>query len=249
ASPDERTLAVGRGAGRGAVAERHPPRARTEGTGDRRRGRVPGAQIEEALLGLEPEVDRPRHVIGAHDLELLALGPIVRRLLDQAGVGLVRGLEEVRVDGLVAVLEELDLARRVGQRVLALEHSERPGPAGEDVHTAVLRALEHLGDLAGAADRPKPVVGEPHDPELRLGVEAVADHGLVALLEDVERHDLGRQRHHRQREEGEVALDRLHTFSLRTPGGPPGPRARTSATTRRYELPGPTARSPPGRWR
>ena len=53
-------------------------------------------------------------------------------------------------------------------------------------------ALEHLGDLAGATDRLEAVVADPDDPELRLPLEH-PDHRLVALLEDVERDELGRE--------------------------------------------------------
>ena len=52
------------------------------------------------------------------------------------------------------------------------------------------------------------VVGEPEDPELALLVEALADHLLVALLEDVQRHELAGQQNEAEREEGE-ALDLL----------------------------------------
>ena len=40
-------------------------------------------------------------------------------------------------------------------------------------------------------------------------VEALADHQLVALLEDVERHELAGQQHEPEREQRE-ALGRLH---------------------------------------
>ena len=54
-------------------------------------------------------------------------------------------------------------------------------------------------DLADAV-----VVGED-EPELRSVLEALGDQLLVALLEDVERHLLGREEHERQREEAELA--------------------------------------------
>ena len=58
----------------------------------------------------------------------------------------------------------------------------------------------------GAADLLELVVGEPEDPELALLVEALADHLLVALLEDVQRHELAGEQHEAEREQGE-ALD------------------------------------------
>ena len=55
---------------------------------------------------------------------------------------------------------------------------------------AVLEALEDLGDLHRAAVGLQPVVGRPDDPELAPALQALADHRLVALLEDVQRHEL-----------------------------------------------------------
>jgi hypothetical protein len=78
----------------------------------------------------------------------------------------------------------------------------------EDVEPAVVEALEHARDPSGAADLLEAVVGEPDDPELALLLQALADHDLVALFEDVERHELARQQHEAQGEERE-GLDGL----------------------------------------
>ena len=84
-------------------------------------------------------------------------------------VQLARARARLRASGSSSVLvEELDHPRRVGQVVLALEQAEGPGATREDVHAAVLHALEHLLDRARAADRLQLLVGEPHDPELAL---------------------------------------------------------------------------------
>ena len=65
-----------------------------------------------------------------------------------------------------------------------------------------------LRDLHRAADRRgSPSVAGPDDPELALGLQALADHRPVALLEDVQRHDLAGQRDEPEREEREVAHD------------------------------------------
>ena len=101
----------------------------------------------------------------------------------------------------VVLVEELDDARRVGEVLLALEQPEGAGAAREDVHAAVLHALEDLVDRTGAADRLELVLGHPDDPELALLSQAVLDHRAVAILEDVQRHALGRQRDDPQREE------------------------------------------------
>ena len=67
-------------------------------------------------------------------------------------------------------------------------------------------ALEHRLDGAGAADRLELVLGHPQDPELALLLQALLDHRAVAILEDVQRHVLGGQRHDAEREEREVAV-------------------------------------------
>ena len=87
---------------------------------------------------------------------------------------------------------------------LALDHAERPGAVGQQVDAAVLEFLEDAVDPAGAADVAQTVVGEPDDSELAVPCEALVDHRLVALLEDVQRHDLGWQHGELQREQREL---------------------------------------------
>ena len=78
--------------------------------------------------------------------------------------------------------------------------------AGEDVQAPVGQPLEHLLDAARAAGLLELLVREPEDPELgALALQAVGDHPQVTVLEDVQRHALGRQRHEPQREQREVA--------------------------------------------
>ena len=118
-------------------------------------------------------------------------------------------LRGVRVGLLVGLVEQLDQAGRVGQVVLALEQPERPRPAREDVQPPVVHALEHLVDLARAADRLELLLRQPEDAELaldraRLGGEAALDHHSVAILEDVQRHALAGQRDDSQREQREA---------------------------------------------
>ena len=137
------------------------------------------------------------------------VGRVVGRLLDQLGVGGVRRRRGLRGDRGVLVDEELDRPGRVGEVVLARVDAERARPARDEVEAAVGHPLEHLGDLAGAADVAQPVVGDPHDPELALLLEHARDHRLVALLEDVQRDQLGRERHQSQREQRKVA-NQLH---------------------------------------
>ena len=56
---------------------------RPEQADDQPQARVLGAQIEQPLLGIQPEVDGRRHVVRAHRRELARLGPLVGCLLDQ----------------------------------------------------------------------------------------------------------------------------------------------------------------------
>jgi len=143
-------------------------------------------------------------------------------LLDEVRVGDVRAGGGLRVGDLVAVVEELNGARRVRQILLAPLDPEHPRPAREEVDAPVRQPLEHLGDLAGAADRSQPVLGQPHDPELGLLVEALPDHRLVALLEDVQRDQLTRKRDEPQWKQRKVP-DQLHTLESRpaSRGAPP----------------------------
>ena len=76
----------------------------------------------------------------------------------------------------------------------------------DDVQPPVRQSLQDLLDLARAADLLELIVGEPHDAELALrgawlGVQDVLDHLAVAVLEDVQRHALRRQRDDSERKE------------------------------------------------
>ena len=117
------------------------------------------------------------------------------------------GLGRRGVGLLGLVVEPLDSAGRVGPVVVGLDQPEGARPAREDVHAPVLVALEHLGDLARAADLAQAILRGPDDPELRSGVEALGHHRAIARLEDVQWHGLGRERDDPQREERKVLLD------------------------------------------
>jgi hypothetical protein len=104
----------------------------------------------------------------------------------------------------------LHVAGGIGQVVDSPDHPERHGAFDEHVHAAVFEALEHLADAGGAADLLEPVVGEPDDSELALLLEALADHELVALLEDVQRNQLMRDQDEPERKQGKALLDGRH---------------------------------------
>ena len=134
------------------------------------------------------------------------------------------GLCDVRVDVALAIVEELDHTGRIREVALALEHAKRPRAPRHEVHAPVVHALDHLGDLARAADLAQPVVGEPQDPELALVAQALVHHRLVALLEDVQRDQLARQRDEPQREQRKLADEPVwHAERSLWPGGALGP--------------------------
>ena len=88
---------------------------------------------------------------------------------------------------------------------MAVEDAERTLAGDDDVQAPVVEALGDLGDPGLAADSPRPDVRVAEDDPERLAlVEAVADHRLVALLEDVERHELTGQQHQRQLEDRDL---------------------------------------------
>ena len=140
--------------------------------------------------------------------DLVRVRTAIRRLLDELGVDRVRFGGRLGVDRLFAVGEELDRAGRVGELLLARLDPEHARAARDEVEAAVGHPLEHLGDLARAADRAQPVVGDPDDPELALLLEHPRHHRLVALLEDVQRDQLAGQRDEAEREQREIAHQR-----------------------------------------
>ena len=108
------------------------------------------------------------------------------------------------------VAEQLDVARGVGELVAPAEQAEGGRALREDVQAPVVRALEHARDRGGTADLAQAGAREPHDAELASGGEALADHRLVALLEDVKRDELVRQKDEPEREEGKALEDLGH---------------------------------------
>ncbi len=77
-------------------------------------------------------------------------------------------------------------------------------PLDEDVHAAVFEARENLGDACSCPHVADSVVVGVHEPELALVLDALADQLLVALLEDVQREPLGRQKDETEREQSEL---------------------------------------------
>ena len=94
----EADLAVGARPRLRALDEVQPLDRGAEQAGDEAHARVLGAQVEQALLGVEAEVDRRRHRVGGLVGELVGIGLVVGRLDDELGVGGAGGLGGARVD-------------------------------------------------------------------------------------------------------------------------------------------------------
>jgi hypothetical protein len=77
---------------------------------------------------------------------------------------------------------------------------------GENVHPPVLIALQHLCDGSGAARAQDALFACQNDAEIGFQPQALADHFLIALLENVQRHGCVRQQNQFQREERQQAL-------------------------------------------
>ena len=101
--------------------------------------------------------------------------------------------------------------------------------AHDEVQAAVVEALGHLDERGGAADLAGAVVVGVEQGELLAVLLAVGDQPPVALLEDVERHQLTRDEHHGEREESDLAG--RHGVGTLVPRAPPT-RPRRSATVR-----------------
>ena len=74
----------------------------------------------------------------------------------------------------------------------------------DDVHPAVVEALEDLCDASERPDLTDAVLVRVEHPELVVGFDALADQLLVARLEDVQRHAFGRKQHDAEREEADL---------------------------------------------
>ena len=86
----------------------------------------------------------------------------------------------------------------------------------DDVEPAVVEALDDLGDPRRAADVPcRPLLVAEHDSEALAAVKRAADHALVALLEDVQRHQLARKQDDRKLEDRQLVPAFRHRPILR----------------------------------
>ena len=160
-----------------------------------------GAKLKQLLLCLWDELDRRGHRVGVKLLEDRFRRARVGRPCDNLGVAAACVREHVLVDICRRVGEELDRAGGIGHVVDPAQELERSRALDDDVHSAVLSALEQLRDDRRAANFPEAVIGKPDDTELGLIVEAIVDHPPVALLEDVQWQQLMREKDDAERKE------------------------------------------------
>jgi adenylate cyclase len=146
------------------------------------------------LLGVRWQLHTGGQRVGVERRELARLRRIAPDPFDQIGEGLASplGLLVLVLGG--TTVHRLDLPRRKLRRFEPVEDAERSLAGDDDVDPAVVEALRNLGDACLAANPPRPGLGVVEDDSEGLSVlEAVGDHPLVALLEDVQREELARQ--------------------------------------------------------
>ena len=100
----------------------------------------------------------------------------------------------------VIVIEKLHLTAQIVFLFVEHDHFESTAPGGEDVHFPVRVALQHLLHDHRAAGVHDAVFLRQHDAELGVLPQGIANHFLVAILENVERQMGARKDHYMQRE-------------------------------------------------
>lgn len=104
----------------------------------------------------------------------------------------------------LGIRERLHLGRVEAPTAGHLDDPEALPPLDDDVEPTVLEALQHLDDRRPGADAPHTRVVSLDETELELQLEALVDQLAVAGLEDVQRHELGGQQHHVEREQPDL---------------------------------------------
>ncbi len=133
---------------------------------------------------------------------MLGIGVRARRLGDlqvelERGGGLAAGVG--------VVLGRLHPGGGVGPAAGDLEHPHDLAAADDDVQAAVVEPLDHLDQLGGAAQLAGAVVVGEEEGELLAVPLAVSDQPPVAVLEDVERHELARNEDCGERKQADLA--------------------------------------------
>jgi gamma-glutamyltranspeptidase/glutathione hydrolase len=161
---------------------------------------------EQLLIRFQAEVD-PRSELPDE------VGRVTRRDVDVAlgrrrevAEDGERALHVLFVLGVGVVVDDLlddpRLERAAGRQ---LEQPEPFASLDDDVQAAVLEPVDDRGHVRARADLVHGAVARrEHEPELAVGLDALADQLAVARLEDVQRDPLRRHEHERQGEESEL---------------------------------------------
>ena len=166
------------------------------------------AQVEQSLLGVEPEVDGRRHRVRAHLGELVGLGLAVGGALDEIAVGLVRGRRKAR--GRPPRRGRRRTRRRPPDRRGGLG-ARAPGTAACPRASRFMRPSSICSSTCSISHA-QPISRSPSSashriPNSRSSSDALVHHRLVALLEDVQRDQLVGERDEPEREQREFADD------------------------------------------
>ena len=105
---------------------------------------------------------------------------------------------------LLLVVDALDAAGVERAAARQLEQPEALAALDDHVHPAVVELLEQVGDTRTRPDVAQPGLVRIDEPELMPVLEAPADQLLVARLEDVQRHPLGRKQDDAEWEEPDL---------------------------------------------
>ncbi len=170
------------------------------------------AKLQQALLGQDRQLDPRRDRVGVAVVEAVDLGLGARHAAHQVRERLACVVGGVGIAGSSPSDLEvhcLDLAGRILRR---RRSARAPGTAPRPSRRCPCARRRSCSSTsvtrARASDPPRaPVVVAKDDAERLLGLEAVGDHALVALLEDVERHQLAGQQDDRQLEERQLVWD------------------------------------------
>ena len=144
---------------------------------------------------LQPRPGRARHAPRARtSCSAAAGGPdVATRQLAQPGEKLERPRDQLGLRLLLRLVDEAVTSPVWKLLPLVSSAAGTARALDDDVQSPVLEAAS-TSATRRACPPPDPVVVRVHEPELEILVEALADELLVALLEHVQRHELGRSR-------------------------------------------------------
>lgn len=106
----------------------------------------------------------------------------------------------------IIVIEVADAALRVGLPLDEFKHFEAAVAGGENIHAAIFVAIHDMIDGGRAAHVDDALIAGEHDAEFGIVLDGLADHFLVAFLEDMERKRSARKQDQREGKERQQIL-------------------------------------------